>query len=89
MADNDRELKEQAIRNYQDCRAALHMIRTVVEAHAPPNVMEAEEMLPPDPGEADEITKGILAIVHKRNAAEIIQRLHVSEINGAVSWLTT
>lgn len=60
-------LAEQAIANYIEARAALHMIRTVVEAHVPPNVMEAEENLPPDPGlEAEEIVKGIHAIVHAK-----------------------
>lgn len=43
------------------------MIRQVVEAHAPPGSMEAEEMLPPDCAlEAEEIVKGILAIVAQR-----------------------
>ena len=46
-----------------DARAALRMIREVVEQHAPPGSVPREEMVdPPFVNEADVLVKGILAI---------------------------
>ena len=46
-----------------DARAALRMIREVVEQHAPPGSVPSEEMVePPFVREAAVLVKGILAI---------------------------
>ena len=50
-----------------DARAALRMIREVVEQHAPPGSVPSEEMVaPPFVKEAEVLVKGILAIAAKR-----------------------
>ena len=47
-----------------DARAALRMIREVVEQHAPPGSVPSEEHVePPFTKEAEVLVKGILAIV--------------------------
>jgi hypothetical protein len=55
------------IKNYRtafaDARAALRMIREVVEKHAPPGSVQAEETVePPFTKEAEVLVRGILAI---------------------------
>jgi hypothetical protein len=46
-----------------DARAALRMIREVVEQHAPPGSVPREEMIePPLVREAEALVEGILAI---------------------------
>jgi hypothetical protein len=58
------------IENYREARAAFGMIRQVVQAHAPAESMQNEEMLPPDFAlETEELIKGILAIVARRKAS--------------------
>lgn len=48
----------------EDARAALRMIREVVELHAPPGSVPAEENVPPGyTSEAAALVKGIGAIV--------------------------
>ena len=50
-----------------DARAALRMIREVVEQHAPPGSVPSEEMVePPFVKEAEVLVKGILAIAEAR-----------------------
>ena len=50
-----------------DARAALRMIREVVEQHAPPGSVPGEQMVePPFAKEAEVLVKGILAIVAAR-----------------------
>ena len=50
-----------------DARAALRMIREVVEQHAPPGSVPSEEMVePPFVREAEVLVKGILAIRGER-----------------------
>ena len=50
-----------------DARAALRMIREVVEQHAPPGSVPSEEMMePPFVREAAVLVKGILAIAAAR-----------------------
>ena len=50
-----------------DARAALRMIREVVEQHAPPGSVPSEEMVePPFVREAAVLVKGILAIAAAR-----------------------
>jgi hypothetical protein len=50
-----------------DARAALQMIREVVEHHAPPGSVQREEMIePPFVKEAEVLVKGILAIAEAR-----------------------
>ena len=50
-----------------DARAALRMIREVVEQHAPPGWVPAEENVePPFVKEAEVLVKGILAIAEAR-----------------------
>jgi hypothetical protein len=47
-----------------DARAALRMIREVVEQHAPPGSVPNEERIePPFVDEAEALVRGILAIV--------------------------
>jgi hypothetical protein len=49
---------------FADARAALRMIREVVEQHAPPGSVPSEEYVePPFTKEAEALVKGILAIV--------------------------
>ena len=58
------EAERAASANIEEARAALRMIRQVVERHAPPDSMRSPEHMAPDIGlEAEEIVKGILAIV--------------------------
>ena len=50
-----------------DARAALRMIREVVEQNAPPGTVPAEEYVePPFTKEAEALVKGILAIVEAK-----------------------
>lgn len=50
-----------------DARAALRMIREVVEQHAPPGSVQREEMVePPFVKEAEVLVRGILAIAQAR-----------------------
>jgi hypothetical protein len=51
-----------------EARAALRMIREVVEQHAPPGSVPAEEYVePPFSKEAEALVKGILAIVEAKH----------------------
>jgi hypothetical protein len=51
-----------------DARAALRMIREVVEQHAPPGSVPSEESVePPFVKEAEVLVKGILAIAAARS----------------------
>ena len=50
-----------------DARAALRMIREVVEQHSPPGTVPREEMVePPYVKEAEVLVRGILAIAEAR-----------------------
>ena len=50
-----------------DARAALRMIREVVEQHAPPGSVPSEEMVEPSfVREAEVLVKGILAIAAEK-----------------------
>ena len=54
-----------------DARAALRMIREVVEQHAPPGSVPSEEMVePPFVREAEVLVKGILAIAAEKWSAK-------------------
>jgi len=62
------QLELQAFRdNITNGRAALRMIREVVETHAPPGSVPAEEYVePPFTAEAEALVRGILAIAMGR-----------------------
>jgi hypothetical protein len=73
-----------------EARAAVNMIREIVEMHAPArSIPNMEYMLSDIAIEAEVIAKGIYPMVGKGkepDAAEIIKRPHNSDINGGVSW---
>jgi hypothetical protein len=52
--------------NMRGCRAALRMIREVIEMHAPPGSVPSEEHVePPFTAEAEALVRGVLALAYR------------------------